>query len=75
VEKNLVAITDKKRGVFSVSCVRPSGILSARANVLEKISGAMLGCIEDDHLAKAMTKVLLEQSSKQIIENDELLRA
>jgi hypothetical protein len=37
--------------------------------------GAMLACIEDDHLAKAMIKSHSEESSQRVIENDELLRA
>jgi hypothetical protein len=74
VEKHLTALSDSKRDVFAVSCVRPSAILSSRANILEKIYGAMVAGIEDDHLARAMIKVLLEESSGRIIENDELRR-
>jgi hypothetical protein len=74
VEKHLTALSDSKKDVFAVSCVRPSAILSSRANILEKIYGAMVAGIEDDHLARAMIKVLLEESSGRIIENDELRR-
>jgi hypothetical protein len=70
----LAALSDSIKDVFAVSCVRPSAILSSRANILEKIYGAMVACIEDDHLARVMIKVLLEESSGRIIENDELRR-
>lgn len=34
----------------------------------------MVAGIEDDHLARVMIKILLEESSGRIIENDELRR-
>ncbi|GFF39351.1 hypothetical protein IFM58399_05548 [Aspergillus lentulus] len=74
VEKQLAAVSDSKKDVFAVSCVRPSAILSSRANILEKIYRAMVAGIEDDHLARVMIKILLEESSGRIIENDELRR-
>ncbi|KAF7180248.1 hypothetical protein CNMCM7691_009415 [Aspergillus felis] len=74
VEKQLAAIADDERGVFAVSCVRPGGVLSSAANVVEKLSAAIIPCIEVDHLARAMIKVLLDENSGRIIENAELLR-
>ncbi|GIC90217.1 uncharacterized protein Aud_006649 [Aspergillus udagawae] len=74
IEKQLAAIADNERGGFAVSCVRPGGVLSSRANILEKLSAGIFPCIEDDHLARAMIKVLLDDNSGRIIENDELLR-
>lgn len=74
VEKHLAAIADNESNVFAVSCVRPNLILSSSANILVKLCGAMFSFIEDDHLARAMIRVLLDESAGRIIENDELLR-
>lgn len=74
IEKHLSNIADNERDVFAVSCVRPSVILSSKSNILMKLCGALFSFIEDDHLARAMIKVLLDEYSGRIIENDQLLR-
>ena len=61
---------------FEVWVVRPSSIHSANAGALGKLAGKIpiVTSIGADHLASAMTQILLDGYSSRIIESDALLR-